>query len=142
MVAVLSDASLYTFTGGEAPDADVLRRRYESQVAGPSDASQSWRNWIIRLADSSAAIGYVQATVTAESADVAWVIGEPWQGIGYATEAAVAMCEWLRRCGITVVSAHIHPEHVASGRVASACGLSPSDRFDADGERVWTTNGS
>ncbi len=37
MVAVLADPALYTFTGGEPPDLEALRRTYGQLVAGPSD---------------------------------------------------------------------------------------------------------
>ena len=139
---MLSDASLYEFTGGEPPDVETLRRRYEAQVTGPSDMSERWYNWIVRLANTHAAVGFVQATVTTESADVAWVIGTGWQGNGYAAEAARAMCQWLGEAGVVTVEAHIHPDHIASERVAAACGLAPSAQFDSDGERMWTSNRS
>ena len=142
MVSVLSDASLYEFTGGEPPDVETLRRRYEAQVAGPDDTSQAWLNWIIRLGGSGAAVGFVQATVAGESADIAWVVGAAWQRNGYAVEAATAMCNWLRVSGVASLTAHIHPDHLASAGVASACGLRRTDRIDADGECIWTSDGS
>ena len=82
------------------------------------------------------AAGYVQATVTADTADVAWVIGEPWQGRGYASEAAQAMVGWLGTHGVRTVTAHIHPEHDASAAVADRVGLKPTLTVE-DGERLW-----
>ncbi len=38
-------------------------------------------------------------------------IGIEAQGVGYAREAAVAMCSWLFSVGATELQAHIHPEH-------------------------------
>jgi RimJ/RimL family protein N-acetyltransferase len=35
------------------------------------------------------------------------------------------------------VSAHIHPNHVASAAVARSAGLVPTGRADDDGELVW-----
>ena len=71
MVDVLADSALYTFTGGEPPGFAQLDERYKSQVAGPSDPGEQWHNWIIRIADSHSAAGFVQATVTNDHADVA-----------------------------------------------------------------------
>jgi len=85
------------------------------------------------------AVGYVQATVSGDASDVAWVVGVKWQGQGIATEAASAMCEWLASHGVERFTAHIHPEHAASGRVAAAVGLQPTDEVDSDGEVVWAS---
>ena len=137
MVLVLADIELYSFTGGLAPTLDQLAARYGAQVLGSSSPTEQWHNWIIRLRDSNRAIGYVQATVIGTSADVAWVVGLAWQGSGRAREASNSMCGWLRQCGIILLQAHIHPEHHASAAVATACGLTPTDAFDDDGERIW-----
>lgn len=137
MVVVLDDRDLYEFTGGEPADLDQLIARYGTQVIGPARPDEAWHNWIVRLAESHAAIGYVQTTVTGNEADVAWVIGTRAQGRGFAREAATAMCAWLEHHGIRRITAHIHPNHVASAAVAEACGLRPTDEIDDDGEVVW-----
>jgi RimJ/RimL family protein N-acetyltransferase len=67
---------------------------------------------------------------------VAWVIGTPWQGRGYAGEAAQAVVGWLEDEGVGSVTAHIEAGHAASARVAVAAGLSPTDEIE-DGEVVW-----
>ncbi len=139
MTPVLGDPGLYVFTGGEPPTTPELHDRYEAQVRGPSsDAGEAWRNWIVRLAETGEAIGYVQATITpAEArADVAWVIGQRWQGRGYATEAAIGMVAALADEGVTAITAHILAENTPSERVAKRIGLAPTDRVE-DGERVW-----
>jgi RimJ/RimL family protein N-acetyltransferase len=73
-----------------------------------------------------------------EGAELAWVIGTPWQGRGYAGEAAVAAAGFLREAGVAPLTAHVHPSHEASQRVAARIGLTPSGRLDADGEEVWS----
>ncbi|GAA2216413.1 GNAT family N-acetyltransferase [Nonomuraea monospora] len=139
MVHVLSAASLYTFTGGSPPTLNELRARYTRQSAGHSpDGTQTWHNWILRTKPNTQAIGYVQATVmdNGHRAEVAWVIGAPWQGHGYATEAARTLITWLQTTGVTTIQAHIHPAHTASATVARRAGLLPTDQFD-DGEQLW-----
>jgi RimJ/RimL family protein N-acetyltransferase len=59
------------------------------------------------------------------------------QGRGYAREAALAVQDRLRNGGIALFTAHIHPEHVASGGVARALGLSPTET-GVDGEIRWS----
>lgn len=139
MVGVLSDHRLYSFTGGEPPDLETLRERYRSQVAGPSRCGETWHNWVVRQCDSGGAVGFVQATVTGDTADVAWIVGPAWQRRGYATEAAGAMCEWLHGIGVRRLVAHIHAEHAASKAVAAAIGLEPTGATDADGEMIWAS---
>jgi RimJ/RimL family protein N-acetyltransferase len=139
MVGVLADPTLYAFTGGEAPDLETLTARYHRQVAGATTPGERWCNWIVRLGDSGTAIGYVQATITADATDVAWVVGVAWQGRGLAREAVGAMVAWLRAHGTMPIRAHIHPEHRASERVAEAIGLALTAEVDEDGERVWSS---
>ncbi len=134
MVSVLASSELYRYTGGSPPTVEELKRLYEFQVSGSPRGGEWWLNWVIR-ADGDAC-GYVQATVIERVADIAWVVGIGWQGRGYAKEAAAGMVDWLARNGVASLSADIHPQHVASQRVAAALGLEPTDEF-IEGERRW-----
>ena len=142
MAPVLDDASLHTFTGGRPATVDELRARYARQVAGSGDGAEGWLNWVLRQRSDGRPVGYVQATVhrrgDEQVAEVAWVIGSAHQGNGYATEAATAMVGWLRRQQVSLVYAHVHPEHAASSAVAAAVGLAPTDET-VDGEVRWET---
>jgi RimJ/RimL family protein N-acetyltransferase len=98
-------------------DLDELRRRDASLTAGSGDPNEDWLNWIVRRRSDDTAIGTVQATITRGGdgervAEIAWVIGVPWQGQGCASEAASA--------------------------VAARAGLHPNDER-VDGETVWQT---
>lgn len=139
MVEVLADAALNEFIGGEPPTLDDLTALYRSQVAGPADGGEIWHNWIVRLLDGDSAVGFVQATVVGDSADLAWVIGVPWQGLGYASEAAAAMKGWLGETGTQEFEAHIYPAHEASQRVAQAIDLVATGEMDDDGEETWAS---
>lgn len=140
MVTVLAAEELYAFIGGGAPSVDQLRSRYQRlAVGGSADGNQEWHNWIVRLRPGGEAIGTVQATILDDGrrAAVAWVIGVPWQGRGFAGEAATALVAWLEERDVDVISAHIRPGHTASERVAVRAGLAPTEEIDHDGERVW-----
>jgi RimJ/RimL family protein N-acetyltransferase len=138
MFDVLDDAALHEFIGGSPATLDELRVRYATLEAGSGSPTEEWLNWIVRRGDDGAAIGYVQATVVeGDQADIAWVIGVPWQRNGLATEAASAMVRWLIERGVTSFTANIHPDNVASSYVAAHIGLGPTDRV-VDGETVWT----
>jgi RimJ/RimL family protein N-acetyltransferase len=140
MVEVLGDPGLHEFTGGRPGSPEELRRRYAAMVAGPGRAGEVWRNWVVRRRADSVAVGTVQATLTRRGrswrAEVAWVVGVPWQRRGYATEAARGLVGWLEGLGVSEIVAHVHPDHRASARVAAAAGLVATGEL-VDGERVW-----
>jgi RimJ/RimL family protein N-acetyltransferase len=144
LVGVLGDPALHEFIGGRPDTLEELRRRYAAMVAGPGRPGEVWRNWVVRRRDDGAAVGTVQATLTRHGegwrAEVAWVVGVAWQGRGYAVEAARALVGWLEAAGIGEIVAHVHPDHVASARVAAAAGLVATGE-EVDGERVWRRRG-
>jgi RimJ/RimL family protein N-acetyltransferase len=74
--------------------------------------------------------------VTDGGADLAWVVGVPWQGRGYATEAARGVAAWLLERGVTTITAHIRDGHQPSEVVAERIGLVRTDTVE-DGEIVW-----
>jgi RimJ/RimL family protein N-acetyltransferase len=142
MVGVLADPRLYTFIGGGPPALGALTVQYDTWVAGSANAGETWHNWVIRLRDGATAIGHLQATVTEANstapatANIAWVVGTPWQGRGYAAEAAAALVGWLESGGIEAITAHVNQDNVASARVAERVGLTATDEL-VDGEIVW-----
>jgi len=139
MAAVLADPDLYTFTGGSPPTRQELRARYERWAAGSPDPAVSWCNWVIQLHSPRCLAGTVQATISTgdePAAEVAWVVGTPWQRRGIATEAARTLIAWLGQQSVQTVIAHIHPGHQASAAVAAAAGLSPTGQLQ-DGEMRW-----
>jgi RimJ/RimL family protein N-acetyltransferase len=140
MVVVLADPALHEFTGGEPATLDELRARYAGWEHGSGSADEMWLNWIVRLGTDGVAVGTVQATVmqpaTQATAYVAWTIGTPWQGHGYAGEAATGLVQWLMKKGVESVVAHVHADHHASAAVAARAGLRRTSEI-ADGEVVW-----
>lgn len=138
MAAVLSDPDLHAFIGGSPLTVPALRAQYERLIAGSPDDAVSWCNWVIQLRNPGCLTGTVQATIDVgrELAEVAWVVGTPWQRRGIATEAARGLIGWLGQQSVRTVIAHIHPRHLASATVAAAAGLSPTDRWQ-DGEIRW-----
>ena len=140
LVDVLADHRLHEFIGGEPADRVELRARFERMVEGPADADERWRNWVLRRRADGQAVGTVQATLTLEDgrshAEVAWVVGLPWQGQGFAGEAAAALVGWLRQHGVERITANIHPDHEASNAVARKAGLQAT-ADEVDGETVW-----
>ena len=142
MAVVLGDPALYAITGGTPPEADRLAARYRRwQRPSSDDGSEGWLNWVVLRTEDDTAVGTVQATTTAGVhglvAEVAWVVGVPFQGRGYATEAAAAVVAWLVARGVRDVCAHIAPEHLASEAVARRIGMRATGEFRDDGEQRW-----
>jgi RimJ/RimL family protein N-acetyltransferase len=141
MAIVLGDPLLHEFIGGSPLGALELRAQYRRWEIGSGHPDEVWLNWVVRLRQTGEAVGFVQATVTRQpggrlAAEVAWVIGVPWQNRGYAAEAATALVSWLTAADVADVTACIHPEHRASQRVAERVGFVPTTAT-VKGERVW-----
>ena len=140
MAVALSDPALHEFIGGQPATIGELRDRYAAWTRGSGSTDEVWLNWIVRRDADDVAMGAVQATIvdpeTTPTADVAWTIGVPWQGHGFAGEAGVALVQWLVARGATSVVAHIHPDHRASSAVAGRLGLRPTNVI-VDGEVEW-----
>ncbi|NUT53447.1 MAG: GNAT family N-acetyltransferase [Saccharothrix sp.] len=136
MAEVLADPALHTFIGGTPLSPEALLTRYERLAAGSPDPAQRWLNWVIRLRAEDRLTGTVQATITGRTAEIAWVVGTPWQGRGIASEAARGLVGWLSTQPMDTVVAHVHPDHHASAAVAASAGLSATGERH-DGEVRW-----
>lgn len=139
MVEVLAEPTLYEFTGGEPPTLDALKSRYARQTEGSGRPGEYWLNWIIRIRVENRPVGFIQATVVDNQAELAWAVGKPWQGAGIASEAARSVANWLTETGSRALTAHIHPQHRASAGVATAVGLHRTGVIDEEGEEVWSS---
>ncbi len=97
MVAVLSDPSLYEFTGGTPPTLEELTARYARQAVGHSpDGTEQWLNWVVLL--DSAPVGYVQATVVGDSrGDRLGDLARRSRAAGWPPRPPAAMVELLSR---------------------------------------------
>ncbi|MEX3100782.1 MULTISPECIES: GNAT family N-acetyltransferase [unclassified Streptomyces] len=138
MAGVLADPALHEFIGGAPETAEELRARYERLAAGAPEPGVSWLNWVVRLREEQRLVGTVQATVVDAGlhAEVAWVVGTPWQGRGIAGEAARGLVEWLGGVSVRTVVAHVHPDHAASAAVAKGAGLVATGEWQ-EGEMRW-----
>jgi RimJ/RimL family protein N-acetyltransferase len=145
MAVVLESPALHRFTGGGPATPAQLRARYERLVAGSPDGMMDWLNWVLRLHETGALAGTVQATVSHTRhglvAQVAWVVGVPWQRHGFAKEAARALVLWLEGKQVELIVAHIHPDNSASAAVARDAGLVPTSERHR-GETIWRRTAS
>lgn len=139
---LLREPALHQFTGRMPPTSsnDVRERTRVWERRHSPRQDELWLNWTLRLKLHGLAIGYVQTTVRERWADLAWVIGIPFQGKGYATEASGCAAAWIRDYfAVAELRAYIHPDHIASQRVATHVGLRPSGKISEEDEEIWVT---
>jgi len=135
---ILSDSALYTYTGDKPPASHAaLRKLYAFREGRRSPDGDELRfNWAINIPARGQLVGYAQATVTVDRADVAWVVGKNWQERGYATEVAKAVVDWLHSIGVLRIHANINCNYAANHRVAEKSGFQRTSQI-ANGEEVW-----
>jgi RimJ/RimL family protein N-acetyltransferase len=133
LTEVFDDERLYVFLGSHPTTTEQLRDQFARLAAARlvDQEGTAQRNWTVRRRGDGRAVGMVQAAFSDQdrSAELAWAVGVPWQGQGIASEAARAVVGWLERRGVVTITAHIHPDHHASARVATRAGLGPTGEY-------------
>ena len=140
LFALLTDPEIHVYTGGHPPArADDVRAKIRRREPRRSPAGDElWLNWTLRQIADQSVVGYVQAGVEAGKAKLAWVVGVPFQRRGYDTEASWRVLQWLcDDLGVHEVRADIHPDHIASQKVARNIGLCESGERTDEVEDVW-----
>jgi RimJ/RimL family protein N-acetyltransferase len=145
LVEVFGDERLYVFLASRPTTAETLRASFARLAAArlaDREGTAAQRNWTVRRRDDGRAVGMLQAAFSesGRAAEIAWAVGVPWQGRGIASEAAQAVVGWLERHGVATITAHIHPDHHASAKVATRAGLRPTGEYrDHEGirEELW-----
>jgi ribosomal-protein-alanine N-acetyltransferase len=97
MFAVLSDEAIYEFENEPPLSEAWLAERYtQLESRKSSDGTQTWLNWVVRLASGELA-GNVQATVLRSgTALVAYELGSRFWRRGIGSNAVSAMLDELR----------------------------------------------
>ncbi len=127
---LLSDERMYAFVPDAPPaSVDALRARYarlESRLS--ADGSERWWNWALRRRAPDEYVGYVQATIERDgTAWIAYMIGVPYWGQGFASEAVRRLCEGLfADPRILRLQATVDTRNVASMRVLDRLGFTRS----------------
>jgi protein-L-isoaspartate(D-aspartate) O-methyltransferase len=141
---VFGDQRLYAFLASHPTTTEELRAQFARLAAARvvDKAGTAQRNWTVRHRSDGRAVGMLQAAFSDQghAAEIAWAVGVPWQGQGIASEAAPAVVGWLERRRVSIITAHIHPDHHASAKVATRAGLRPTGEYrDHEGirEQLW-----
>ena len=124
---IFSDPAVVLYSGGRSPTLEQVRRGIRQHI------SEYYRNHgygllAAELKDTGeivGRIGFLETEIDATGdAELHYHLAPTAWGNGLATEAARAVLEWGFEQGrLDRVVAVIHPENVASRRVAEKCGL-------------------
>ena len=126
MYPILRDNTLWELSDTRAPTSlSQLRARYERlQTRTSPDGRERWLNWIVRRTLDRAPMGFVQATVAEQSAEIAYVLGRSFWGHGYADEAVTAMLTDLRsHYDVRALVANVDYRNVRSIRLIERVGF-------------------
>jgi RimJ/RimL family protein N-acetyltransferase len=144
MAAIFADERLYIFTGGEPGTVESLRSTLGRLAADRAADTAAQLNWVIGRLVDGVAVGMLQAIFSrgGQAAEISWLVGIPWQGQGFASEAAIAVVAWLEARGVEQITAWIRPGHHASESVAIRTGLVVTDKTRTTHkhehmERLW-----
>jgi RimJ/RimL family protein N-acetyltransferase len=125
LAAVFADERLYGFTGSEPGTVEELRATLSRLAEDRAADTGAQLNWVVRRLVDGKVVGMLQAVFSSggRAAEIAWLVGVPWQGQGLASEAAREVVSWLEAQGVEQVTAWIRPGHHASETVATRAGL-------------------
>jgi RimJ/RimL family protein N-acetyltransferase len=131
--AWLSDREVMDWLGGVEPPAQVVRLWLEQWERHPSG------KLLVELKSDAAVIGRVGANYydvqtwqrsAAGVPELGWAVARDHWGQGYATEAALAVREWLRAPRVISL---ITAANVRSQRVAERLGATPGETIEFPG---------
>jgi len=127
MFAVLSDPAIYEYENEPPPSLQWLRDRFARlESRRSSDGSEEWLNWVVVFRETSALIGYVQATVRSDgTAAIAYELSSSRWGRGFGSEAVQGMIDELVCCHrVRSLTAVLKRENFRSRRLLERLGFS------------------
>ncbi len=129
LVAALADERVGTYIGGpDVTTVEALHDRIDrlAQGPGPEWPTEHWHNWVARRSSDGVIVGRLEATTygetreTGEWAEVAYLFGPAYWGLGYAHEGMTWMLDHLSDAlGVAECWAAVHPDNERSIRLVA-----------------------
>ena len=127
---LLADPEMSRYLDTEPPsDATWLAERFAKlETRLSADGTQHWLNWVIR-APGHGLVGLVQATVYPDRcADIAYELGRPFWGRGWAARATTAMLHELAGSfAVQRAFATVDHRNLRSIKLLTRLGFTPDD---------------
>ena len=127
---ILSDADvLRYFPDPNPPPRERVQKIIAHQLQHWEQHGNGW--WALEPRSNKGLIGWSGLQFISETAEVevGYLLGKPFWGQGLATEAAQASVRYgFEQLGLETIVAIVHPQNIASQRVAEKLGLSFVDR--------------
>lgn len=143
----LKDPKVARYIGGpDLTSVEDAQKRIEF-VTNPNNApaGQQWFNFVIMLQEQI--IGRLEATITGNKAEIAYLVGPKWWGNGYGLEATQWLVNYLQTFHVTEFWATVHPENTYSIKLLHNLGFEETKNFDSnylqsldDGDLVFNMN--
>lgn len=116
--SLLCDPKVYVHVDdGVAPSLSELLESFVLRETGPPAhrSHERWVDYAVRLRDSRAAIGRVEATIIEHRAEVAYIFGFPYWGRGYGRESLAWLQQFVyKNYSVKEFWATVTPGNIAS----------------------------
>ena len=119
---------------------EMLKAAYSemlSESLSHPEQREWYAMWMIELADG-AHVGELcfKGLDSDGSVEIGYGISEEYRGLGYATEAVSAVTQWaLSQHDVARVEAEAEADNIASIKVLTKCGFTPTGTFGEEGPR-------
>jgi ribosomal-protein-alanine N-acetyltransferase len=126
LFTILSEPRMYRFVPQDPPvSLAILARRFALlETRRSPDGTEAWLNWVLRSKPDGVCLGSVQVTVRRDGrAQLAYDLGVPYWGQGFATEACRCVIKALFEDGIAEVWAELDTRNEASQRLLERLGF-------------------
>ena len=139
---VFFDQRLYAFTGGEPGTLEGLRSTFARLAADRSTSRAAQLNWVVRHQVNGKAVGMLQAIFSdgSHAAEIAWVVGLPWQGQGDRHRGGSRGRPLAARPGRSDHHGLDPTDHHVSAAVARRAGLTATGEYrdtELHREQLW-----
>lgn len=123
MFVVLSDPAIYQYENAPPESFEWLRTRLAKLESRQSAGGQEkWLNWVVRL-PTSELIGYVQATVCVNDAQIDYVFSSAYWGCSLACVSTSHDCELVDYYEVRSLSAVLKRSNLRSKQQLERLGL-------------------
>jgi RimJ/RimL family protein N-acetyltransferase len=142
MYSELKDARLYEYMDSMPPvsEAQLTEHYRELQQRVSPDRDERWLNWIMRSRATGEPMGFVRATIAAESLGlIAYTVFRRFHRQGFAGEATRAVLSHLLEEGIEQFVARVNPYNEPSKRLLEKVGFEVASDGTAPGTDLFFT---